>query len=128
MIIFITHGDGPRGAERAVRNLLTDAPSFSWLSVVSLGKAFGVKGDHLHERPVQGKAEAVSAVLAEIARGETAGQAVTLCYVNGHMAVPFTAFALARLRGFLGSLCHGAYNFALFLGHDFSPPSSLQSP
>lgn len=102
MIVFITHGDGSRGAERAVRNLLIDAPSSSWLSVVSLGKAFNVKGDQLRERRVQGKAEAVSAVLAEIARGETAGQAVTLCYVNGHMAVPFAAFTLARLRAFLG--------------------------
>lgn len=102
MIVFITHGDGPRGAERAVRNLLTDAPPASWLSVISLGKAFDVKGDHLRERQVQGKAEAVSATMAEIARGQQAGQAVTLCYVNGHMAVPFAAFAWARLRGLFG--------------------------
>lgn len=102
MIVFITHGDGPRGAERAVRNLLTDAPLSSWLSVVSLGNAFDVKGENLRERCVQGKAEAVLSVLAEIERGEAAGQAVTLCYVNGHMLVPFTAFVLARLRCLLG--------------------------
>ncbi|MEL4181422.1 glycosyltransferase [Roseateles sp. PN1] len=102
MIIFITHGDGPRGAERAVRNLLTDAPSDNWLSVVSMGKAFDVTGERLNERCVQSKAEAISAALVEIARGQAAGQSVTLCYVNGHMAVPFAAFALARLRALFG--------------------------
>lgn len=102
MIVFITHGDGPRGAERAVCNLLTDAPPSSWLSVISLGKAFDVNGARLREHQVQGKAEAVSATMAEIARGQQFGQAVTLCYVNGHMAVPFAAFAWARLRCLFG--------------------------
>lgn len=102
MIVFITHGDGPRGAERAVRNLLTDAPAASLLSVISLGKAFDVKGEYIRERQVRGKVEAMSATMAEIVRGQQAGQAVTLCYVNGHMAVPFAAFALTRLRGLFG--------------------------
>lgn len=102
MIIFLTHGDGPRGAESAIRNLLTYAPSTCLLTVVSMGRAFNVKGDHLRELSVKGKVKAVLALLHEITRGEKAGQAVTLCYVNGHIAVPFVVFVLARLRGLFG--------------------------
>lgn len=102
MIVFITHGDGTRGAERALRNLLTEAPSSCRLSVISIGKAFNVIGEHLNEFCVQGKAKAIFGVLTEIARGEAAGQVVTLCYVNGHMVVPFIAFVLTRMRRFLG--------------------------
>lgn len=98
MIVFITHGDGPRGAERAVRNLVTDAPSTARVAVVSLGKSFEVPNEHC----VQGKWAAVKAALREIRRGHAIGQAVTLCYVNGHMAVPFAAFALIRLFGLFG--------------------------
>lgn len=98
MIVFITHGDGPRGAERAVRNLVTDAPSTFRVALVSLGKSFGVANEHC----VQGKWAAIKAALREIIRGHKAGQATTLCYVNGHMAVPFAAFALIRLFGLFG--------------------------
>lgn len=102
MIVFITHGDGPRGAERAVRNLLTYAPSTCPLSVISLGRAFDVKGENLRELRIQGKVEAVLTLLSEIERGEKTHQIVTVCYVNGHMIVPFLAFALARLRVLFG--------------------------
>ncbi|MGA3133045.1 MAG: glycosyltransferase [Terracidiphilus sp.] len=102
MIVFITHGDGPRGAERAVRNLLTDAPPSAWLSVISLGQAFGVRGERLRERCAGGKWTAIWAALQEVARGQALGQSVTLCYVNGNMAVPLVAFALARARSLLG--------------------------
>lgn len=98
MIVFITHGDGPRGAERAVRNLLTNMPLTASVSVVSLGKSFDV----LSERCVRGKWQAVRAALHEVKRGHDTGQPVTLCYVNGHMTVPFAAFAFTRLFGMLG--------------------------
>lgn len=98
MIVFITHGDGPRGAERAVRNLMTDAPPAARVSVVSLGKPFDLPNEHC----VQGKWQAVMAAVREVKRGHAAGQAVTLCYVNSHMAVPFAAFALVRLYRLLG--------------------------
>ena len=98
MIVLITHGDGPRGAERAVRNLITEAPPSTGLSVVSLGKCFGVPFEHC----VTDKWAAVSTALRLVNRGHNAGQAVTLCYVNGHMAVPFVVFALVRLRSLLG--------------------------
>lgn len=98
MIVFITHGDGPRGAERAIRNLVTDVPPSAQVSVVSLGKPFNVSNEHC----VESKWAAVMAAVREIRRGHDAGQAVTLCYVNSHMAVPFAAFALVRLHGLFG--------------------------
>lgn len=98
MIVFITHGDGPRGAERAVRNLVTDAPPSAQVSVVSLGSPFDVPNEHC----VKGKWQAVMAAVREVKRGHASGQPVTLCYVNSHMAVPFIAFVLVRLYGLLG--------------------------
>jgi len=97
MIVFITHGDGPRGAERALRNLLTNSPTSIMLSVISMGKRFGLPVEHY----VTNKLMAVVVALREVERGLESDQQVTLCYVNGHMAVPFIVFLIIRLRSLL---------------------------